>query len=117
MKLILKGNPRSTNHIYKIRTQGKFASIYMTKEWKDLKNSYTLQARCQSDKLIEWDVQVYIKLYFWDKRKRDIDNHSKLLLDSLSWICYEDDKNIQVMTIEKHYDKLDPRIEIEINPL
>lgn len=117
MLLILKWSPKSTNHIYKITSRWRFASMYMTAEWKAIKESYSLQARVQRTEIIEWDIKANIKLFFDDKRKRDIDNYCKLLLDSLSWVCYEDDKQIQIMTIKKDYDKNNPRIEINLEKL
>ena len=47
MDFILKGNPQSTNHIYKTTCRGKFASVYMSKEGKDLKESYQGQIKSQ----------------------------------------------------------------------
>jgi len=118
IQITLLGKPQSTNNLYKARNWIKFPIVYMTTEWKDLKNSYILQARSQySYGIIEWDVETYITLYFWDKRIRDIDNWSKILLDSLSWIVWKDDKQIQKQTVEKRYDKENPRIIITIKPI
>lgn len=49
---------------------------------------------------------------------RDIDNYGKILLDSLTWIVYEDDKQIKLMTIQiMNPDKNNPRIELIIDEL
>ena len=48
---------------------------------------------------------------------RDIDNYGKILLDSLTWIVYEDDKQIKLMTIEIMQPDKDPRIEIHIEEI
>lgn len=117
MFLELKWNPKSTSHIYKTKIVWRYATLYMTAEWKAIKESYSLQARVQRDKILKWNLKINIRLYFWDKRKRDIDNYNKLLLDSLSWICYEDDSQIQIMEIRKLYSKENPRIEVELNEL
>jgi len=115
MTITLLGEPKSTQHIYKMTCRGRFASMYMSKEGKMIKDSYILQSRLKwANKPVTGDVTVYIKLYFGTKRKADIDNFGKLLLDSLTGIVWEDDSQIQKMTVEKHYDKLNPRIEIDI---
>lgn len=113
MKIVLIGVPRSTNHIYKF-----FRSrMYMTAAGTALKRSYQLQAKLQfGNKLIITNpIALKIILFFNDKRKRDIDNYNKILLDSMSGIVYEDDVQIQMLTIVKQYDKKQPRVEIEIN--
>lgn len=113
--LILTGEPRSTNHIYKSRVLGKFASVYMSKEGKDLKESYQWQAKSQyKSKVIDTEIVLNVKLYFGTKRNHDIDNYSKLLLDSLTGIVYADDGQIQKLTVEKFYCKENPRIEVDI---
>ncbi len=113
MKIVLEGVPRSTNHIYKF-----FRSrMYMTAEGRALKRSYQLQAKLQfgNKSIITNPLALKIILFFNDKRKRDIDNYNKILLDSMSGIVYEDDVQIQTLTIAKQYDKKQPRIEITID--
>lgn len=113
MKLVLEGVPRSTNHIYKF-----FRSrMYMTAAGTTLKKSYQLQAKHQMGFKSPTANPIALKiiLFFNDKRKRDIDNYNKILLDSMSGIVYEDDVQIQMLTIIKQYDKKQPRIEIEID--
>lgn len=113
--ITLLGEPKSNQHIYKITSRGKFASMYMSKEGKMIKDSYQRQSRLQwANKPLTDDVRVHIRLYFGDKRVRDIDNYGKILLDSMTGIIYEDDGQIQKMTVEKFYDKNNPRIEVTI---
>jgi crossover junction endodeoxyribonuclease RusA len=86
----------------------------MTKKGKALKESYTLQAESQCKKVFKGDVEMTIMLYFGDKRRRDVDNYNKLILDSLEGICYKDDKQVQTLVVTKMYDKEIPRSEIYI---
>jgi crossover junction endodeoxyribonuclease RusA len=87
----------------------------MSKEGKLKKEEYQWEAKSQwKKKITNKDLEVIITLYFKDKKVRDIDNYSKILLDSMTGIVWEDDKQIQRMTIEKYIDKEDPRIEVEI---
>lgn len=114
--IILHGEPKSTSHIYKMTCRGRFASMYMSKEGKMIKDSYIKQTKLQwANKAITGDVRVYIELYFGTKRKSDIDNFGKLLLDSLTGICWIDDSQIIDMRVVKKYDKNKGRIEIDID--
>ena len=115
MTVKLIGEPKSNQKIYKITSRGKFASMYMSKEGNMIKDSYKSQSRLQwTNKPFTGDVLINVKLYFGTKRKCDIDNFGKLLLDSLTGIVWEDDSQIKKMIVEKFYDKNLPRIEITI---
>jgi len=109
--IILKGNPLSTSHIYKsFRNR-----VYLSKQGKDLKQSYIEQAQEQWTKeVIECDVSVSVEFYFGDRRRRDIDNYNKLVLDSLNDIVWVDDVQIQELGLKKFYDKENPRTEVLI---
>lgn len=116
MKIVLKGKPLSTQLIYQFACRGKFSVMYMTKRGKDLKKLYQLEAQKQyKEKIISGNCNMEITLFFNDKRRRDIDNYNKLVLDSLEGIVYEDDKQIQSLKVEKKISAEDPRIEIKIN--
>lgn len=114
--ITLTGQPKSTQTCYKYACRGNFPTMYMTKECKDLKESYQWQAKAQyKEKITDKDIEIVVRLYFGTKRKADIDNFNKLILDSLTGIVWEDDSQIIKMTISKHYDKENPRAEIELS--
>ena len=111
MKLILKWNPLSTQSCYWMHWKFKF----MSKKAKELKKSYIEQIKEQYKWwVIEDNVEISIKLFFWDKRVRDFDNYQKLSMDAMTWLIYEDDSQIKKATIELFYDKENPRMEIEV---
>ena len=115
IKIILQGSPPSTNHVYKIRSMGKFSKIYMTAEGKVIKADYQRQVREQyKGDPLDCKIELSVKLFFSTKHKRDIDNFSKVLLDSLTGIVWVDDSQIHVMHIEKHIEEA-PRVELSIN--
>jgi len=63
---------------------------------------------------------VEVRLRFWvpDQRRRDPDNLLKLIHDSLSGIVYHDDYQIRRQVWEvAGVDRVDPRVEIEVAPL
>lgn len=108
--IILKGNPISTNNCY---YNMKINIRVLTAKAKALKEDYTWQAKmqCKHSPLSE-DLEVFIKIYFGTKRKVDWDNYHKLTMDSLTGIIWVDDSQIQKATVEKFYDKENPRIEV-----
>ncbi len=115
MEIILKGNPISTNQLYRSANRGGRCIRYMTKKGKERKENYRATARLMyGGEPYDCDLMMTVVIFFGDKRRRDIDNYNKVVLDSLEGICYNDDKQIQTMFITKAYDKEDPRIEILI---
>lgn len=115
MKIILSGNPLSTQHIYRYTCIGRFPRLYMSRKGKQVKEQYQLEVKNQyKGKVIQGDCDMEITLFFKDKRRRDVDNYNKLVLDALEGIVFQDDSQIQKLTIIKNYSKEDPRIEIKI---
>lgn len=115
INLVLKGEPRSTNNIYKYVCRGSFPSGYMSAQGKAIKESYQWQAKSQHrSPLLTGPLEIEIRLYFGTKRRSDIDNFNKILYDALTGIVWEDDSQVMRSTTEKFYDKADPRIEINI---
>jgi Holliday junction resolvase RusA-like endonuclease len=115
VKLILHGEPRSTNHIYKVARTGH---VYMSKEGGKLKQDYHYEARSQWGRRapLTGNVELWITLYFGTKRKADLDNYHELSLDALSGVVYEDDSQNHALHVKRAFDKNRPRIEIEIVP-
>ena len=116
MKIVLSGNPLSTQHIYHYTCMGKFPRLYMITNGKDRKALYQSEARNQyKGKVMSTSCDMEITLFFKDKRKRDVDNYNKLVLDSLEGIIFNDDNQVQKLTIKKDYSVENPRIEIIIS--
>lgn len=87
----------------------------MSKQGKDLKESYGEQAMVQWPEIPTLkDLALAIRLYFGTHRKCDWDNFHKLSMDALTGVVWGDDSQIQKVTVEKFYDKENPRIEIDI---
>ena len=111
MEFILKGNPQSTNNIYGHTGH----RVYMTTKGKSLKEDYQWQIKSQyKKKPIVGDIDLRIELFFGDKRKRDIDNYNKILLDAFTGILFIDDSQIQSLLIVKNIDVKNPRIKIQL---
>jgi len=117
-KIVLKGEPKSTGHIYRYTCRGNFPTVYMNSDGKTLKEDYQWQAKSQwKRKPSSKDIEIWVTLYFGTKRKSDWDNFHKLSMDALTGIVWVDDSQIQRATVEKRFDKTNPRIEITIDEI
>ena len=111
MQIILSWQVPSNQHIYLQRWHIKF----MKKEAKILKAKRQEEVKKQREWYpMEWDIRMWIRYHHWSRTKRDIDNYAKLVLDSMTGICFNDDSQIQFLYLSKFYDKENPRVEIEI---
>lgn len=112
IKIVLPGNPLSTSHIYKFSSK-PFPHSYMSKDGKLLKNIYIKNVYEQfKSNPLSGPIEIIITLFFGDLRIRDWDNYHKISMDSFNGIVWEDDSQVIKATIEKKYDKGNPRIEI-----
>lgn len=115
INIILKGQPKSTQHCYKYACRGTHPTMYMSKECKALKEDYMWQAKSQWNKeTLKGELSVIINLFFGTKRKVDWDNFHKLSMDALEGIVYDNDNQIRSVIVTKGYDKENPRITIGI---
>ena len=115
MKITLMGEPRSTNHLYKSICRGRHPQVYLSQEGKAVKTAYQWEAKTQwKEKPMEGDVELWVTFYFKTKRKRDLDNANKLWQDALAGVVYHDDSQIAHLHLEREYDPIHPRIEIEV---
>jgi crossover junction endodeoxyribonuclease RusA len=58
-------------------------------------------------------VALSITFYFKTKRRRDLNNQNKLVLDALSGIVYGDDAQVAALHLMRRYDAARPRIEVQ----
>jgi len=111
VKIILSGNPYSTNNIYYHKGHIAFIKSKPKKQKDDWKKEAFNQWKSDPINSI---LKVKINLYFGDKRKRDWDNYHKLAMDSLTGIVWDDDSQIKEASVVVNYSKEHPRIEIDI---
>jgi Holliday junction resolvase RusA-like endonuclease len=113
----LKGNPKSTQRIYRFTCRGNFPSMYMTAEGKQIKETYQWELKSQKAKLFKGDISLSMEIFFNTKGKHDIDNFNKLILDAGTGILWEDDNQIVSLNITKYYDKENPRIDLVVETM
>ena len=61
-------------------------------------------------------VCLTIALYFPDRRRRDLDNAAKAVMDALNGVGYRDDSQVQTLHFTRAFDAANPRVEITISP-
>ena len=89
--------------------------MYMTAEGKAMKELYQYQAKMGwHEPPIAKDVSLTLFIYFPTRRRRDLDNCMKILLDSLAGIVYGDDSQISSLAIHRKYDAKNPRVEVGV---
>lgn len=111
IELVIPDIPPSVNHYWVARGNRRFISK-RGREWKQL---VYIVANCKANKkYFDEKLEVEITISLPDKRRRDVDNFSKAILDSLEKICYKDDCQIYRLTVQKTHGK--PKTVIRLKP-
>jgi Holliday junction resolvase RusA-like endonuclease len=123
---VAKGRPRFS-------TRGGFVRSYTPEKTVSYENLVKLSFDTSEEKeMLKGEVVAIIKAYFsipksaskkqrlsmlggeiHPTKKPDTDNIAKIILDSLNGRAFEDDKQVVVLQVEKHYSD-EPRVEVEI---
>ena len=102
--------PPTVNTYYTVARGRKILS----KRGRKFKSLATLLA-ADGTKTLQGDVSVFIRAYPPDKRKRDLDNILKPILDVLTTAgIYEDDSQVVDLRIQKFNPRKPGRVEIEV---
>lgn len=107
----IDGKPMSKSNSYRMG-KGKY---YVPKAQKDYE-AKVLDAAKQSylGDALEGEIEMEIRLFFPDKRRRDAQNYTKSICDALNGVVYKDDSQIVRITITKTLDRDKPRAEVMI---
>ena len=104
--------PPSVNTYYRAISRGKFCQSIISKkgrEYKELVKSLIGDDEITSDRL-----SVSIGVYPPDKRRRDLDNRLKALLDSLTGRIWVDDEQIDKLFVERKEIVKGGKVEITV---
>ena len=108
--ITLNTTPPSLNRAYR-SYRGKIVLSAEAKAFKD-----ALQQLAPNDKVLG-KIHLEVNLTFADKRKRDLDNYLKVLIDSMKNLFFEDDDQIYKITATKVIGAGKAETEIVINSL
>lgn len=101
-KYIYNIKPVSTNQAYRKRQRG--FGMYMTDEGTQFKE-FVFYETIKQGKQKFFYKDTKLKMFIWlswkHKYRRDIDNHVKLLIDSLQGILFEDDTQIDELWVKR----------------
>jgi len=93
--------PVSVNQYYRSIPRGKFCSVILSLAGRKFKARVANLIEDSERQPTDKPVIVMIKLYPPTKRKYDVDNMLKSLLDSLIGIAYVDDSQIHCLAVSK----------------
>ena len=114
IRLELSVRPPAVNALWINKPSGRYKSkrgkIFENLACDELKKQFRY-------KPLTSGLKVHISLYFKDKRKRDIDNYNKAILDSMTEIVYEDDSQIEELNVKKLVGCGFNKVEIEVEEL
>lgn len=99
--MTIADTPPSTQHIYAPSKHGRlyFKDGYLKLWWRnEIKRQW-------KEKIITTPLSVIIEFTFPDKRKRDLDNFNKIILDVCSGIVWVDDSQIEELILRKTVGK------------
>ena len=89
--------------------------VLISKDGKEFKKE--LELYLTNYEKILGKIKLNIILHFKDKRKRDVDNYAKVLIDCLKNKLFEDDDMIYKLYMEKHIGYGENKIEIYVNKI
>lgn len=109
MKFSIPGNP-----LPKQRPRSSKGRFYSPSSKEEKRVADHIRAQMDRKKPCGSEVAVTVRFYRGDKRRVDLDNMLKLVLDSANGIIWEDDYLIVQIQARKSYDKEHPRTELEV---
>ena len=98
MTITYTGAIPSVNHIWKIGQRG----MYMTAQGKEFKRTIATLAKLNGAVKHANGVYITIEQHHKGLGRVDLDNISKGVLDALSGVCYEDDRQVEMLHLTKH---------------
>ena len=96
MNVFINCTPPSVNHAYKAY-RGR---VVLSKQAREFKQIVSNSLPEDYTKIIG-RVKLEVKFMFKDKRKRDIDNYLKVLIDSIKGVLFEDDDQVYELHVVK----------------
>ena len=105
--------PPSVNRLWRVTCRRGYPTLYKVPKAKHYAASvrelaYFIDPLCG-------DVAIEIHVYR-PRKKGDLDNYQKLLLDSLNGVAFGDDKQVTEIHAYRHDDKKNPRAEVTVRP-
>lgn len=114
MKLTLP-LPPSVNHYWRSVVIKGAVRVLMSKAGREYKEHCRLVATAHRTTRLDGEVRVAGTVYM-ARLGTDLDNRVKPLLDALTGICYDDDKQVAEIHLVRDLDRGNPRVELTVEP-
>jgi crossover junction endodeoxyribonuclease RusA len=101
--------PPTVNHMYR-RARGHLA---LTPEALAFRHAVRLIAQVQGVQPMSGPVAVFLDVYR-PRRRGDLDNLLKAVLDACNGIAYHDDEQVARIEANRYDDKRAPRVEVSV---
>lgn len=112
---VIHGKVPSKSNSYKVITLNGHGSLAKQKMLKDYEKSFYLQCDKYRNKGMNGLFEIRLKV-FYENQRPDLDNCLKVVLDCLQGCnAIDNDRNCVKVVAEKFIDKMNPRIEFELN--
>ena len=104
--------PPTVNHIYR-RARGHLS---LTPEALAFRHAVRMIAQVQGVEPMSGPVAVFLDVYR-PRRRGDLDNLLKAVLDALQGAAYHDDQQVTEIHANRYDDKRSPRVEVHVVPM
>lgn len=105
--------PPSANAYWRSIVRGKHASVITSKDGREYQKACESRLRAGGVTRLAGPCAVEIAAYF-PNRRGDLDNRIKPVLDVLQGHAFENDSQVEHLSITRHIDKDDPRVEVTV---
>lgn len=109
--------PPSVNQCYRSIPRGKICTSILSKRGREYKERVGNLLEGDSKLLTDKKLLVNIKLFMPDRRRRDIDNYTKALLDALTGLVWEDDSQIDILVLSREPVEKGGRVKLTVQEL
>ena len=103
LKIIIKGTPPTVNTIWR---KGRNGTTYLTEQARRFKAK--VQAQIPRMERVTGDCKVRVDVQFPTRRRCDLDNYLKIVMDAMNGFVYLDDSQINEIHATKSYSKNEP---------
>ena len=88
-------------------------AAYQTSVRYEAMAAFLSQPSWQTDQRYRLELTVYAAT----RKRADVDNYAKAIMDALNKLAYADDSQVDELTVTRHVDPSEPRCEVTIATL
>lgn len=112
VRFFVPGRPVAKQSFRFARTGGYTAAN--VKDWQTLVMTHARQHFTSLTPVVSF-VRVDMEFYLPDRRRVDLDNLSKAVLDGLKGVIFADDSQVVTLHLEKFYGSQNPGVDVVVN--